>query len=599
VVAFFCADQRDGFARFACAASAADAVNVVFGGVRQFEVDHRGQVFNVQATSGYVGSNEDTDFPALEGFKGFGTGLLALVAMDGVGRDAVALQEMREAAAAELGADEYQHLGVFFFVSNQVCQQVSLEAAGNRVHDVADGFAHHVAAGDFNQLRVLQHLVGEFLDFVREGGGEEQALPIGGQQREDAADVRDKAHVQHAVGFVEDEELDLPEGDGLLLDVVEQAARRGDDDFDAATQFLDLRIHVHAAIDAGTTQREVLGVHLDRLEHLHGQLSRGCEDQCTNLVACRAGGCAGVAGEAVEQRKGETGCLAGACLGATHHVVAGQYDGNGLALDGRGFSVTGFSNGLQQFWDESEFGKRHGCGHDLGDLQFSAVHHLNSFSLYIALDSAPREIAGDLFPVVVEVLDSQCVFDVAGAHALVDQGPAAFHFLEAPLHGQFEVENAAAAASGGDPFGHQRGDAGRLFDHVADHPLDRFFRAPGKPVGAKMLDQAGSHGGRGERAVVEGGDAQAAAGQLPAPAAGGCAQVDRLQSGPQGGLLFLGAEQAKDGFGEFEGGPARCVLRHAQARNPHWPAGALAGDADAQVGALAADEKDVQARQVW
>ena len=55
-----------------------------------------------------------------------------------------------------------------------------------------------------------------------------------------------------------------------------------------------------------------------------------------------------------------------ASLRTTHHVVAGQYDGNGLALDGRGFGVAGVRDSLQDFRDESEFGKRHGCIHVLG-----------------------------------------------------------------------------------------------------------------------------------------------------------------------------------------------------------------------------------------
>ena len=62
------------------------------------------------------------------------------------------------------------------------------------------------------------------------------------QQREDAADVVDEAHVEHAVGLVEHEDLDLAQVDGLLLHVVEQAPGRGDEDVDAAAQRLDLRL---------------------------------------------------------------------------------------------------------------------------------------------------------------------------------------------------------------------------------------------------------------------------------------------------------------------------------------------------------------------
>jgi hypothetical protein len=70
-----------------------------------------------------------------------------------------------------------------------------------------------------------------------------------GQQADDAADVVDEAHVEHAVGFVQHQDLDVAQVDGLLLHVVEQPARRRDDDVHAAAQVLDLRVDVDAAED--------------------------------------------------------------------------------------------------------------------------------------------------------------------------------------------------------------------------------------------------------------------------------------------------------------------------------------------------------------
>ena len=229
------------------------------------------------------------------------------------------------------------------------------------MHHVGDGLGHHVAARHLDQLRVLQHLVGEALDLVREGGREQQALALLGQQGEDALDVGDEAHVEHAVGFVEHQHLDLRQVDRLLLDVVEQPARRGDDDLDAAAQLGLLRADVDAAIDAHRAQRQVLAVGLDRLEHLHRELARGREDQRARLVAGGRGAGVGVARDAVQQRQREAGGLAGARLGAAHDVLAGDDDRDGLALDGRGFGVAGIGDGLQQFGNEAEVGKTHGC----------------------------------------------------------------------------------------------------------------------------------------------------------------------------------------------------------------------------------------------
>ena len=53
-------------------------------------------------------------------------------------------------------------------------------------------------------------------------------------QREDLLDVVDEAHVEHAVGFVEHEDLDVAQVERALLLQVEQAAGGGDQDVDAA-----------------------------------------------------------------------------------------------------------------------------------------------------------------------------------------------------------------------------------------------------------------------------------------------------------------------------------------------------------------------------
>jgi hypothetical protein len=52
------------------------------------------------------------------------------------------------------------------------------------------------------------------------------------EQGEDLLDVRQEAHVEHPVGLVEDEDLDLAEVRDPLADEVEEAARRRDEDLD-------------------------------------------------------------------------------------------------------------------------------------------------------------------------------------------------------------------------------------------------------------------------------------------------------------------------------------------------------------------------------
>src|SRR5205814_6875339 len=100
-------------------------------------------------------------------------------------------------------------------------------------------------------FRSVQGRAGERVHLRRDCRGEEQGLTLDRQLAEDAAYVRGEAHVQHAVGFVQDEDLEPRIVDVAALHVVEQPARRGDDDVHTAAQRLRLRLEPHAAIDRG------------------------------------------------------------------------------------------------------------------------------------------------------------------------------------------------------------------------------------------------------------------------------------------------------------------------------------------------------------
>ena len=117
--------------------------------------------------------------------------------------------------------------------AHEVAEELALAAAVDRMDDLPDGRHRGVAGRRVDRGRVAQQVLRERADRGRERGAEEQALALGRQQREDAPDVGDEAHVQHAIGLVEDEDLDAAEVDGALPDVVEQPTGRGHHDLGA------------------------------------------------------------------------------------------------------------------------------------------------------------------------------------------------------------------------------------------------------------------------------------------------------------------------------------------------------------------------------
>ena len=126
------------------------------------------------------------------------------------------------------------------------------------------------------------------------------------------------------------------EPDVLLLDEVEQAAGRGDEDVDAGFHRGDLRVLVDAAEDERMAQAQVLAIGPEALIDLDRELARRRQDQ--RLRAARAG-VALADGELVQQRQAEGRRLAGAGLGDAEQILAFEKTRDGLELDRRGIEI--------------------------------------------------------------------------------------------------------------------------------------------------------------------------------------------------------------------------------------------------------------------
>ena len=102
-------------------------------------------------------------------------------------------------------------------------QQIGLLRVGHGIDDMLDGVLGRAARADFNGLRAAHRPLDEGFDLRRDGGGKERGVPVARAAVEDAPHVGQKAHVEHPVGFVEDEESDVVQLAGALLEMIEQA----------------------------------------------------------------------------------------------------------------------------------------------------------------------------------------------------------------------------------------------------------------------------------------------------------------------------------------------------------------------------------------
>ncbi len=193
-------------------------------------------------------------------------------------------------------------------------------------------------------------------------------MPLLRQEADDAHDVGDEAHVEHAISFIKDQNFDLIQREIFLLKVVEQATGRGNQNLDASAHSGFLLLDVHAAENDGRANAGVFGVGFDGFLNLDRQLARGGEHERADRVACGRRGAVGVLNDPVEDRQRESGGFAGAGLRAAHHVEAGEHDRNRLRLNRRGLGVARFGDRTQDGFREVELRERDVGWHSGVDL---------------------------------------------------------------------------------------------------------------------------------------------------------------------------------------------------------------------------------------
>ena len=116
-------------------------------------------------------------------------------------------------------------------------------------------------------------------DFRRHGRREEQGLPGEGHQLADFFDVGDEAHVEHAVGLVDDEDFDAVQQQLAALEKVEQAAGRGDQHVGAAHDLRFLVVEGDAADQQGDIELVLRAVFVEAFLDLGGQFAGRLQNQ--------------------------------------------------------------------------------------------------------------------------------------------------------------------------------------------------------------------------------------------------------------------------------------------------------------------------------
>ena len=159
VTAFLLAAQRDRYAARTGARRSADAVNIVFGNIRQLEVDDVRYAFHIDSSRGNVGSNED---PAAAGAKAGERALalgLRLVSMNSDCLDTGRAQMSHDPVRTVLCAGEHEH-AFKCRISQQCRESVPFPITRNKNDPLIDQFDRRRRWRDGHLDRVVEVFLG-------------------------------------------------------------------------------------------------------------------------------------------------------------------------------------------------------------------------------------------------------------------------------------------------------------------------------------------------------------------------------------------------------------------------------------------------------
>lgn len=351
---FILGAKADGHATRTRTRGSPDAMNVRLRFVRDVIIDDVRHVVHVNSSTCDIGCDEQRGLSRLELLHRTFTGVLTLVAVNRLRRDAHAMKLPDDSVCTVLRSreDDSARDGHLLVEISQKLDLVGLIDVVKKLFDIVGGLTH---ASDLDDLWIMKELPDQFADFARHRRAEHHRLPLGGQMSRNPLDVVDESHVEHAIGFVKDKHLNLIEANELLTDQIQQATGRGDHDIDAAAQCVGLPVLTHPAEDGRDPDVDVASVCIKTLGDLQREFARRREHKRTRCG--RFGLC--TAAQSVEHWQCERSGLARSGLRDAQHVMTLKQMRNRLCLNRRGREILLLLEGAQDRLGQPKIRKLH------------------------------------------------------------------------------------------------------------------------------------------------------------------------------------------------------------------------------------------------
>ena len=227
-----------------------------------------------------------------------------------------------------LGVAEDDAAWLDFEIQN-TAKHFDLRAVAHFVVSLLDRINGQRLALDRNLLGIAAEFADQAFDAAIHCCGEKQCLALLVHVAKDDFHVFAEAHVEHAVSFVEDANLDRIGAQRFAAKVVHDPTRRADDDVRAVAECTHLTVDWCAAVDGDRSEAaKARSETVDLFADLHGELTSWAEHEDLCLFTIDI--------DHIERGQAECGSFTRASLREADDVFAAERDGDRFCLNRRG-----------------------------------------------------------------------------------------------------------------------------------------------------------------------------------------------------------------------------------------------------------------------
>ena len=317
-------------------AGTADTVDVglVRGG--DTEVDHMREVFKVDTAGGHVSGDNRFDLTGAGALHHTVAGRLIETAVKGFNTVAAGAQCLGELINLHTGTgkDDGEFRG--FNVENAT-QRSRAVVAPDDIGDLRHAGCFPFGSGftcNADANRVGEVCFGNGGDLRGQRGRKERRLNLVGKRFENGVKLIGKTQIEHLIGFVKHNRLNVRKVERAAADMVKRTPRGGDDDMSAALECTDLTAVVLTAVNRGDEYLGVLAVVVERFAHLQAEFAGRRQNENNGFV------CLHVERIAFNERKGKRGGFTCTGCGFAENVPARKNGRDRFVLNGGGLFKT-------------------------------------------------------------------------------------------------------------------------------------------------------------------------------------------------------------------------------------------------------------------